>query len=272
MDKIIRVVDEKLGITQITCVDERWYVKSLRNPKTGLPDRHLFVPSVTWIVSCYPKGVEFYKWLASKGWDEAEAIKHAAGNRGSKVHLAVADLTDGKEVKMNDKYPNSKGEMEELTLDEYECLMSFSDWAEANKPEVIARETVVFNEENNYAGTVDLVCKLNGVLYIIDYKTGQYIWPEHEIQLSAYKHAKEEYQEAKIAVLQLGYRRNRARYKFTDLPDKFGLFLNAQGIWKDKYGDEQPKQKDYPLSLKVKMEFAKDKKVEDQPSEKPKND
>jgi hypothetical protein len=42
------------------------------------------VPSVTWISGFWPKGIGFYKWLADKGWDEAEAAKQAAGDKNEK--------------------------------------------------------------------------------------------------------------------------------------------------------------------------------------------
>jgi hypothetical protein len=81
MQKHIRVVDEKKRIVQVTTTDERWYVRESADEKTGLPS-YKYVPSVTWIAGHYPKGVGFYKWLADKGWNEAEAIKTAAGGKG----------------------------------------------------------------------------------------------------------------------------------------------------------------------------------------------
>jgi hypothetical protein len=72
MKKLIRNVDEKRGIVQITTYDERWYAHEVKDPITGIPTV-IFVPSVTWVAESYPKGIGFYKWLADKGWDEAEA-------------------------------------------------------------------------------------------------------------------------------------------------------------------------------------------------------
>ena len=37
MKKVIREVDEKRGIVQVTIADERWYVKEEKDPKTELP-------------------------------------------------------------------------------------------------------------------------------------------------------------------------------------------------------------------------------------------
>ena len=259
MKKLIRTVDEARGILQVTTVDERWYVRSVTGDITGLP-QYLYVPSVTWICGFYPKGIEFYKWLANKGWDESQAIKNAAGDKGSKVHYAITDLLAGKEVKMDAKYKNPSTEQdEELSLEEWECLVSFANWFEKTKPEIIVNETVVWNDEYGYAGTIDFVCKIGEEYYIVDFKTGQNVWPEYELQVSAYKHAhydKSEVQlpedvDYKLAILQIGYKRNKAGWKFTEVEDKFDLFLAARQIWQHENPTTKPQQKDYPLSLQV---------------------
>jgi hypothetical protein len=239
----IKEINKEKGIMQITTTDERWYTKEL-------PDKtKLFVPSVTWIAGFYPKGIQFYKWLAEKGWDEAEAIKSAAGDKGSKVHKAAELILAGGKVNIDDKFPNpSTGLDEELTPQEYECLMSLVDWLDTTKPEIISTEYNVFDEIEGYAGTVDMKCKINGELYIVDLKTGQSIWPEYELQLSAYRHAEPEV--VKTAILQIGYNRNKnQKYKFTEIENKYDLFLAAKRIWKEEASHQIPAQKDYPLIL-----------------------
>lgn len=226
------------GVIQITTVDERWYQKEDE-----------FVPSVTWIAGYYPKGIGFYKWLANKGWEEAEAIKQAAGDKGSKVHKAVEDLILGKEVKMDSVYADSNGEESELTVEEWECVMSFVDWWKEVKPELIKAEHTVFAKK--YAGTVDLLCKIGEETWIVDFKTSSEVWPEYELQVSAYKHAIPEAQKA--GILQLNYKRNKIKkYKFTEVEDKYHLFESAYLVWENENKGVQPKQKDYPVSLSLK--------------------
>src|SRR5690242_10192739 len=128
MKKIIRETDDKRGIVQVTIADERWYMKPGNDPLTKLPTM-LAVPSVTWIAGHYPKGIGFYKWLADKGWDESQAIKQAAGNKGSKVHHAIDAILDGFEVRIDSKYINHETEqLEELSLEEVDCIKAFVDW------------------------------------------------------------------------------------------------------------------------------------------------
>ena len=53
MKKIVKTVDEKRGIVQFTCLDERHYFKPIQNATTGVPEITA-VPSVTWIISYWP--------------------------------------------------------------------------------------------------------------------------------------------------------------------------------------------------------------------------
>lgn len=252
------IVKKQDGILQITCVDERWYVKEVDKV-------NIFVPSVTWITGFYPKGVEFYRWLASKGWDESIAIRDAAGDKGSKVHYAVDKLLKGEEVKMEDKFFNqSKEENEELTVEEYQCLMSFVAWYEEFKPEALFCEITFFTDK--FAGTIDFICKMKNKktgldeFWLIDWKTSKSIWPSMHLQLSAYKkgalnipdiNSKVDMENIKLGILQLGYTRNKKGYKFTEIEDNYKLFEASYEIWKSECENIEPKQRDYPLSLKL---------------------
>lgn len=276
MKKIIRETDEKRGIVQITIADERWYTKPGKDPVSAMPV-YTPVPSVTWIAGYWPKGVGFYKWLADKGWDEAEAAKQAAGDKGSRVHLAIERILRGEEfridTKVEDKGRSTEQElaMSELTYEELLCVKSFIDWRDAVKPEVIAAEVTVFSDIHGYAGTVDLVCRIDGVPYVIDFKTSKQVWKEYELQISAYRVALENGENPlhernangtestkiadlsglRTAILQVGYERNKAGYKFTEIDDAFNLFKVAQQIWKAEICDGTPgfTTRDFPIVL-----------------------
>jgi hypothetical protein len=236
-----RVVDSARGIVQLTLSDERWYIISKENK----PDRYM--PSTTWICSYYPKGVGYMRWFAEHGYDEAEAIKIAAGEKGSRVHKAISDILLGNTVKITDKYSADGEEPKELTAIEYEAIMSFVNWLHKTQPEILAVDYTLVNEEENYAGTIDMKVKINGEIWIIDIKTSKDIYPSHELQVSAYKQADKEVE--KIAILQVGYARNKDKFKFTEIEDQYGLFKSAQNIWAKETAGQQPSQKDFPLEL-----------------------
>lgn len=276
MKKIIKNVDEKRGIHQVTIADERWYMKPVENPVSGIPE-FTYVPSVTWIAQSYPKGIGYFKWLAEKGWDEAEGIKQTAGDKGTKVHLAIEDVINGKEVRIDSKYPNkSSGQMEELTLEECDAILSFIAWRkEQCLVQNLATEITVFSVKHNYAGTVDWIVRIDDSFWIIDFKTSQFVWPSHEIQLNAYKKSivngenviegfPEGYDLSKIrmAILQVGYKKNKFGFKFTEIADDFDLFLTTQKIWKREHGGEMPNKREYPIVLSPEVKKEVDQKVE----------
>lgn len=260
MQKEIKIIDKEKQIVRITCLDERWYARPGEDPVTGLPVYSYF-PSSTWIAGMYPKGIGFYKWLADKGWNEAEAIKTAAGNKGSKVHQALELIEKAGELPIDTVFMNNEtGYAEALGTEEIDCLFSFTRWHAETLPEPLAVEMTVFGD--GYAGTLDRIYRINGQIYIVDFKTSQQIWEEMKLQISSYNHAeidylslgitKEEWANRKMAILQVGYRLNKNGWKFTEIEDKFDLFKMAMSIWKNENPNAKPRQRDYPLTLKLK--------------------
>lgn len=283
MDKLIRVVDEKRGIVQVTTLDERWYFKPSESKVSGVPE-FISVPSVTWISGYYPKGIQYFKWLADHGWDEAEALKIAAGEKGSKVHKGIEKLLAGEVVTMKDKFINPKtGLEEEVTLEEYECLMAFQEWYIDEQPKILASEITVWGtiyrhtltgqyiteeqwaelpkvlqanyEMEYYAGTVDFIYqKKDGRIGAMDFKTSQYIWPSHEAQVSLYKPAIKDFDITFLEILQLGYKKNKfKKFKVTDIVYDQALITSCFTIWKRETKNVFPKQKDYPLEIKLSL-------------------
>lgn len=266
MKKEIREIRTKDGekILQITTYDERWYAKPVLDEQTGMP-RYEFYPSVTWITSTgYPKGIGFMKWLAQQGWDEAQAAGDEASARGYKIHYAAGKLLSGEKLSIEDKLPKEWGdpEPEEIKPDEWGALMTLKDWVESIKNfEVVAVEYTAFNEKEKYAGTIDLICRIDGQLYLIDIKTSKEIWPEHELQLSAYANlevnleelgiSEQEWKNKKLAILQIGYTRNQRGWKLTEVDEQYDLFLAAKKIWEKEHSEDTPEQKEYPLTIQI---------------------
>lgn len=234
------IVDEAKKILRITTADERWYLIGEQ-----------YIPSVTWICEHYPKGIGFYKWLAQHGWDEAQAIKEARGDEGSVVHQAMVSLLNGNEIHYNSVFsiPDTKL-AREITVEEYASVMSFVAWINDTQPKIIAFDEIIVSSDRSYAGTLDLRIKIKNQPWLIDIKTSQYIWPSHELQVSAYKHGGN-FLDHKTAILQLGYKANKKKFKFTEIEDKFELFQATQRIWAEECSKVQPLQREFPLTLKL---------------------
>jgi hypothetical protein len=286
MKKVIQDVDQKRGIVQVTIADERWYMMPDKDEATGLPI-YKAVPSVTWIAHHYPKGIGYMKWLAEHGWDESQAIMREAGDKGSKVHLAISAIQAGEEVRIDSEFLNkSTGKMEELTYEEVECIFSFVNWRKEMEEDYVLEflnwDLVVFSDIHNYAGSIDSVIRLTPrdvegknplrlsgpTTIVVDYKTSKQVWPSFEMQVSAYRKALEngenpiherntngtegklvDVSNLKMGILQLGYTLNRKGWKWNEISDKFALFVHAQGIWANETAGEAPKVREIPIVL-----------------------
>jgi len=280
MKKEIVDIDKSKGIVRVTTQDERWYGKLGKSVKTGLPE-HKYYPSSTWIVHYYYTSPFLIEWIAKKGLDEAEAIKQAAGEKGSKIHQGTELLDKGEEIGIGYKLMNwEKGVEEEISFEEYDALIAYKNWFEKTNAEILATEMTVFNEKYSYAGTLDKIIAIKNPvmpkirqIYILDIKTSKAISDGHKMQLSSYSHADidykkfgitdEEWKNRKLCILQLSYPYNKNKYKFTEIEDCFDDFINVcYRTWEKYNKGSEPKQLFMPLSIKLNLPSKEDKKVE----------
>jgi hypothetical protein len=262
MKKVFTIVNEEKGLMQVTTDDERFYIKESKDEVTGLPC-HIYLPSATWITKYVPKGYGFEKWLGDKGWDVAQEIKMDRGKYGTRVHAAIEMLVNGEDVSMSDGFKDpyaapGDDRMEALTFEEYHAVWTFQEWwkeyTSKHVVEVIETEFTLWSTALGFAGTVDLLAKVDGVFTIFDWKTSKSVYLGHKAQISAYR--KEMVQqlkteEVKMAILQLGYDKNKNGYKLTEIEDCWGEFEAAQTFWKKENDGSKPFQKDYPLKLSL---------------------
>lgn len=274
MKKVFTIVDEERGLMQVTTDDERFYIKESKDPVTGLPC-HIYLPSATWITKYVPKGYGFEKWLADKGWDVSQEIKADRGKYGTRVHAAIDMLINGENVTISDTFKDPYGEraeMEALTFEEYHAVWTFQEfWKEYTSKhtvEVIETEFTIWSESLGFAGTVDLLAKVDGVYTIFDWKTSKNVYLGHKAQISGYR--KEminqlKTQEINMVIVQLGYDKNKNGYKVNEVEDCWNEFDAAHTFWKKENDGSKPYQKDYPLQLSlvgVKKNMSKQTKVQ----------
>lgn len=265
MNKEIRIVDAEKGIVQITCPEERWYSRVQTDPRTGLPTV-MFRPSVTYICNNYPKGKGFEIWLKKHG-TEADEIRDQAGERGYRVHRAIAALNDGERVSINDSFENDWGQSAPLSVEEYAAVQSYWEWWENEgngKLEIINSEYTLWpNAEAcelkygigakyfSWAGTVDLKVRriADNTVGIIDMKTSPDIWMSHRMQVTAYKRGEGA---DWAAILRLNYKRNKTKkFKWDEIEDCYDVFVATWVIWQNETAGVEPLQRDFPLSLKL---------------------
>lgn len=240
------------NIVQITTVDERWYQKK---------DTMLFFPSVTWITNSVPKDYGFLLALGTKGWDEMQRLKEEKGEKGGRVHNAIERLLINGTIELDDHLPDADGNEKELSAEEWEAVMSFAAWMEELRDscngdlELLGLETVGINEEHHFAGTRDIRLRVGEQTWTIDLKTSPAIYLSHIVQLSAYGQFPDALED-KLAILQVGYGKNKKGYKFTAIEPRFDLFLAAMTFWREKNEEATPYQRDYPRRLELLLSRA----------------
>ena len=71
-------------------------------------------------------------------------------------------------------------------------FLKFVDFWETYNPTLIETEVHIFSDEIKVAGTCDMVCEIDGELWIIDFKTSNHLQVTHEIQTAIYGKCYEE--------------------------------------------------------------------------------
>jgi len=129
---------------------------------------------------------EASRWLRSAATEERDM----AAAVGSAVHDAAATgitpdsipdvldtLKDGKPVTVDGAAVRNR-------------LAQFHDWLRTSRAEVLAQEFQVFNLTVGYGGQADLLVRFpSGRIALVDLKTGTSTYPEHVVQLRAYREA-----------------------------------------------------------------------------------
>lgn len=157
-------------MTEVVVSEEHWY-QSPSNPE-------VHYPSVTTILSVYPKGEGFKKYLLAQGSEEeADKKLRAAAERGTKVHEATECLHEGAIFRFEDG---------SFTLEEWHMLNGYAQWYQDYQPEIIAIEQSVVSDSLQTGGTIDRVIEVEGELGILDVKTSKSVYPSYYVQSVAY--------------------------------------------------------------------------------------
>lgn len=98
---------------------------------------------------------------------------------GSEVHHAIENYI---------KYGKDKiGEIRDEVMN---ALIAFWDWEKDNHVEWIESESPIVSETIGYAGTLDAIAKVNGIVTCIDFKSSKAIYDEYIMQVCAYGYAR----------------------------------------------------------------------------------
>tara|TARA_R110000796_G_scaffold84972_8_gene184792 strand:+ start:94 stop:864 length:771 start_codon:yes stop_codon:yes gene_type:complete len=169
-----RILEISEDAKQITLPDSRYYQ---RNGE--------YYPSITYVLQYYPKGKFFQDWLKKVGYSADHIVKRA-GEEGTQVHEMCEDYLNGKELNF---LSNGHPMYSPLV---WQMFLKFVDWWETYNPKLIETEVHLFSDELKVAGTCDMVCEIDGKLWIIDFKTSNHLQTTYDLQTAIYGKCYEE--------------------------------------------------------------------------------
>jgi ATP-dependent exoDNAse (exonuclease V) beta subunit len=168
------------------CDDYRWMFGEMTrlmedNVRYYKIDGALSYPSVTSVIS-FVSRKKFADWRARVGEEEANRKTKHATTRGTRLHRVF------EEYLMNGDYKS---------LDEYNVPLinlmfnTAKSTLDSKLDNIYQQETNMYSSRLCLAGTVDLICEVDGELAIVDFKTSEKTKPEewledYFVQLSAY--------------------------------------------------------------------------------------
>lgn len=241
----------KPQLKQINFLDSRVYKR----------DEGVYYPSVTTILQYMPKNKFFDNWLKDVGHN-ADLILAKAGKEGTQVHEAAEALIKGEEVSWMDDYGNAK-----YSQIVWEMILKFYDFWSTYKPELIFTEEFTYSDKYKYAGTADLLVKMDGETWLLDLKSSNSLHRAYDMQLAAYAKAIEEIKGVKVdrtGILWLKastrsasnksgvYQGRGWQIKAVDEIDKnFDLFMTVYKLYRLDNPVTEPIYNSYPTVLKL---------------------
>jgi len=238
-------------LQQINFLDRRVYKRS----------EGVYYPSVTTILQYMPKNKFFESWLKDVGHN-ADLIMRKAGKEGTQVHEAAEALVLGEEVSWMDDYGNAK-----YSQIVWEMILKFVEFWQTAKPELISIEDFVWSDKHEYAGTADLVVKMDKETWLLDLKTSNSIHKSYDLQLASYAKALEESKGIKIdrtGIIWLkAHTRSASKKKglyqgkgwqvrvIDDIDKNFELFKMIYELYKLENPVTEPIYNSYPTTLKL---------------------
>jgi hypothetical protein len=131
---------------------------------------------------------------ALMGWIRKECL---AGKDPYKTRDAAASIGTVAHALVEERINHALGKKEFAAIDREEyapktmetarlAFQGYLDWEEQNNVEYLHSEVQLVSETWAYGGTIDIVAKINGVVYLIDIKTSSGVYPDHIIQVASY--------------------------------------------------------------------------------------
>jgi hypothetical protein len=139
------------------------------------------VPSVTTVTGCldFGKSNALMRWASRLGLQgiDATAYRDETAEIGTLAHSIVECHLTG----VNLDFTGVPEDRKNAALD---SARSYFAWHEAHSVEPIETETEYVSEEHRYGGRIDVYARVDGLLTLLDIKTGKGLYLEHLVQVA----------------------------------------------------------------------------------------
>ena len=137
----------------------------------------VWYPRVTRIVSIKAKPALYRFYAEQSSFAESERVKNRSTEEGTAVHEAVEGILTGRRISVSPAIAPAVAAFEEFIKERGIHV----------EPEYVERR--VAHGTHRYAGTVDAVARIGGVLGVLDIKTSLSIFRDCNLQTAAYMEA-----------------------------------------------------------------------------------
>ncbi len=132
----------------------------------------VWYPRVTSIVNIKAKPALYRYYAGMPNFRAADDAKEASAREGTLVHEAVEAIARGEHPVVDPLVQPS--------------VEAFVEFARNNEIEPLLIEERIISRAHRYAGTIDMLARVNGVVGVLDIKTGKRIYRDYGMQTSAY--------------------------------------------------------------------------------------
>lgn len=160
-------------------------------------------PLMIWqgrLIENYLKGIPL-EHRTDKEIEYALTLSTVYKDKGADIGTVIHEMID-KHIKGEEF--DVKDEVSVLLLEDQgkakNGYLAFLKWEAEAKPEWLENEKIVYSKKFGYVGTFDAICKIDGKVYLVDFKSASGFYEfSHRLQTSAYAKAyMEEYPDKQI--------------------------------------------------------------------------
>lgn len=168
-----------------------------------------------------------------------------AGDIGSQIHAII-------EWNLRKSLGQAVGKEPPITEEALWGYMAWEDWSRSVKLTPLFIESTIWSVVHKYAGTADLIGKVDGKLCVVDWKSskGKAIYPEYKLQVAAYAKAIDEMGHGPVEsgiIVKLPKDKETPEFvteTVSDLDEKFKVYLAVRELWQYLWDEESARKGD----------------------------